>query len=120
MQLGLISGDLMLVARLQGAATKLGWQLVTAPSAAAADQWKRSDLAAVVVDLRCVGPAIAELAATWRATPPSPPLVACGPHVQEALLAAARQAGCAAVVTRGQIDHAAESILEATVNAPGT
>ena len=116
MQLGLLSGDLMLVSRLEGAARKLGWTLVTAATGAAADAWDRNEIAAVVVDLRTLGAGIGAFAETWRAAGEAPPLVACGPHVQEALLAAAREAGCAAVVTRGQIDHDAEHIL-ATVTA---
>ncbi|MAT71162.1 MAG: hypothetical protein CMJ58_16750 [Planctomycetaceae bacterium] len=116
MQLGLVSGDLMLVARLEGAARQLGWKLVTAGSTAGAVAWSPEELAAVVVDLRTAGRGVEQFVADWQAAGHDAPIVACGPHVQEELLAIARNAGCAAVVTRGQIDREAEQILTAVTN----
>ena len=115
MQLGLVSTDLMLASRLAGVATALELRLVTAGSASVALDWNAAETAVGVVDLRTVGSGIRDFAAAWHSASDSPPLVACGPHVHEQLLAAAQAAGCAAVVTRGQFDRDAEQILRAVL-----
>ena len=55
----------------------------------------------LVIDLEAPGLDLAELIAALP--DPQPQLIAFGPHVQEQRLAAAREAGCHHVVTRGQI-----------------
>ncbi len=91
----ILTGDLFLGSRLQGAAERAGYRASVrrepAPEAvAAADR--------VLVDLS----AIPDLSAVPGATPAR--TAAYAPHVRVDLLKAARSAGLAAVFTRGQLD----------------
>ncbi len=114
MNIVLLSRDLMLLSRAQGAANKLGISLgnVNEPAqalAAAQDE----ECGGVVIDLRLPGLNIGELVAQLRASRDQKlSVIACGPHVHEASLMAAREAGCDMVATRGQFDRDAEAILQ--------
>ena len=118
MQLGLVSTDLMLVARLSGVGPWLGLELSPVGSAEGALAWERGEIAVVALDLRALGPGVVEFVGQWQAANAAPPLVAFGPHVHEDLLDAARQAGCAAAVTRGQFARDAERILRVATRGP--
>ena len=101
-----------------GVAQTLGLELAVVGGAAAALAWERGEIAVVALDLRALGPGVVEFVGQWQTAEAAPPLVAFGPHVHEDLLDAARQAGCAAVVTRGQFDRDAERILQAAMRGP--
>ena len=104
MNLLLLSQDLMLTARTEGVARKLGMTVVTRRDLSAAD-WDSCRL--LVVDLSLPGldiPNVVKQAVV--------PVIACGPHVHEARLADARQAGCDLVVSRGQWDRDAERLCQ--------
>ena len=113
MKLALLSQDLMLGARVEGAARQVGlsiWNVREQHAAvvAAADPETRL----LLVDLRTPTLDVATLVQAVRDACDQPlPIVACGPHVHEAKLAAANQAGCNAVITRGQLDRELDAIL---------
>jgi len=65
----------------------------------------------VLVDLTAPALDIAALVVEMKALDPRPTIVAFGPHVHEALLAAARAAGCDQVASRGQFFAQLDGIL---------
>jgi CheY-like chemotaxis protein len=111
-KLMLLSGDLMLAARVEGAARQCGLELVQVADCALAVADCTNDCRVVLLDLRNAGIDVQALVEQLRQQPLAPAIVACGPHVHEQLLAEARQAGCDLVVTRGQFDRDAEAILQ--------
>lgn len=113
MKLVLLSSDLMISARVEGAARQNGLTVVTAGShAAALDAAAQESCRLLLVDLRFPALDIGELVRMVREHCEGHlPIVAFGPHVHEANLAAANAAGCDAVVTRGQFDHEAGAII---------
>jgi DNA-binding NarL/FixJ family response regulator len=106
-KLVLVSGDLMVASRIEGAARKCGLNMSTAVGHAVAE----GDCRVVLVDLRTPGLELPTLIANVRQLAPQPAVVAFGPHVHEESLAQARNAGCDLVVSRGQLERDAESIL---------
>ena len=115
----LLSRDLMLLSRTQGAANKLGLTLGNANDAAQAiEAAQAGECRGVIIDLRLPGLNIGELVPQLRATRDQElAIIACGPHVHEASLMAAREAGCDVVATRGQFDRDAETLLQHFVDA---
>jgi DNA-binding NarL/FixJ family response regulator len=113
MNIVLLSRDLMLLSRTQGAANKLAATLRNANSDDQATDWAiEPECRGVVIDLRAPGLNIHELVAALRESRGADfAIVACGPHVHEASLNAAREAGCNTVATRGQFERDAEAIL---------
>lgn len=110
-KLVLVSGDLMVAARVEGAARKCGVSLATvaghAPAiAAGGDDWR-----VALIDLRSPGLDLSALVAELRQLPRPPTIIAFGPHVHEQRLEEARRAGCDMVISRGQLDRDAEAIL---------
>jgi DNA-binding response OmpR family regulator len=104
MNIVLLSGDLMAASRVQGAASAVGAKLLTATTAEQAIAFCSDEPVAVVLaDLSTprleIGPLINSLK---RGEIAAPKVVAFGPHVHEERLAAAREAGCDAVISRGQ------------------
>jgi DNA-binding response OmpR family regulator len=114
MNVVLLSRDLMLQSRLGSAARTLGIEYVVAGDAAKAVQLATDEACCgVVIDLKERLPDIAQLVADLRSERGEDFFIAaCGPHVQEATLNAARDAGCSIVATRGQFERDAEAILK--------
>jgi DNA-binding response OmpR family regulator len=113
MNIVLLSGDLMATSRVQGAASRIAAKLLTATTAEQAIAFCRDERVEVVaVDLAMsdleIGPLVNSLK---RGTFAPPNVLAFGPHVHEERLAAAREAGCDEVVSRGQFFAQIESIL---------
>jgi len=112
MKLVLLCRDLMLTSRVDGVASQKGYatshvaDLASAVAAVADD-----DCQILFVDLQLSGLDIGALVSQVRDSG-KVRIVACGPHVHEKRLDAARQAGCDLVVTRGQFDRDADTILE--------
>ena len=106
-----VSGDLFLGSRVRGAVESRGWSLDVAGSGALAIQSLQSGAGyrLALIDLETPGLRIDDLMA---AADVRPPCVAYGPHVHEARLDAARQAGCDQVLTRGQFDATLPQLLE--------
>ena len=65
----------------------------------------------VLVDLSTSGLKIGELLPKLRAVSPQARVIAFGPHVHTGLLAAAREAGCDLVVSRGELHARIDSYL---------
>lgn len=100
----LLSSDLMISSQLMGPAQQQGVVLQTAASAGdLIAKCEGQTVALVVLDLTHPSLNCVELVASLRAieTPPGA-IVAFGPHVHEKKLAAARDAGCDGVFSRGQ------------------
>jgi DNA-binding NarL/FixJ family response regulator len=113
MKILLISTDLLVQSRIATAASRLGlappkavgWQA----SAVLADDM---DLAIVILDLSTPGLDVAQAVSAFRDHLPKPtPIIAFAPHVHTAKLAAARQAGCDQVLSRGQFEREIDSVL---------
>jgi DNA-binding response OmpR family regulator len=106
MRIVLLSTDLMLMSAAHGAAERHGASVHAVPDAAAAlAACGAAEVKMLAIDLRTRGLDISALVATLRAERPTPlHILAGGPHVQEASLVAAREAGCDEVVTRGQFE----------------
>jgi CheY-like chemotaxis protein len=113
MNIVLLTQDLMIGARVEGATRQLGLTMQNVSEQQAAISAAEDTACQVLlVDLRTPGLDITALVQAIRtAHNPSLPIVACGPHVHEANLAAATAAGCDAVITRGQLDREISAIL---------
>jgi DNA-binding response OmpR family regulator len=113
MNLVLLSSDLMAASRIQGAVSNFAARLRTVANAEqAVSACGEEPVNAVVVDLALPGLEIEPLVNSLKRGSAAPPkVVAFGPHVHENRLAAARQAGCDEVVSRGQFFAQLELIL---------
>jgi CheY-like chemotaxis protein len=116
----LFTADLACSSKVAGAAARTGRRLETAMSAAALLD-KAAGAKLVIIDLTAPEAEPGALLPRLRAlSPPPTVVVAFGPHVHEADLAAARTAGCDLVLTRGQF-HAQvdELLMKYLVGDPG-
>jgi DNA-binding NarL/FixJ family response regulator len=113
MTIVLLSSDLTVLSRVEGAAIRVGQTLRSASSEALAVEMCRNDDArTVVVDLSMQSADPGSLVSRLKANEGSSTrVVAFGPHVHEQRLAAARDAGCDLVVSRGQFFSQLEAIL---------
>jgi hypothetical protein len=100
----LVSGDLLAASRVEGEARRVGVAFHTVSSAeAAVDFCSREPVGLVVVDLAISGLDLPTLVnKLGRTEEIKPTLVAFGPHVHEARLEAAANAGFDQVLSRGQ------------------
>jgi CheY-like chemotaxis protein len=108
-----LTKDLFFASRVTATARSLGAELQVVGSVEellqkAAEQ----PVSLMLLDLDSPGADAAALIAGLRAqaTDP-PPVIAFGSHIHEARLAAARQAGCNQVLTRGQFDRQMATLL---------
>jgi CheY-like chemotaxis protein len=115
MTIVLLSSDLTVLSRVEGAATRLGQTVRSASSEAlAVELCKGDDARTLVIDLSMQSVDLASLVNQLKANEGSSTrVVAFGPHVHEQRLAAAREAGCDLVVSRGQFLSQLETILKA-------
>ena len=113
MKLLLLSNDLMIGSCVEGAARQHGLTMQTVrDQQAAVDFASEADSRVLIVDLRVPGLDVDALVKAVRdGRELHLPIVACAPHVHEAKLAAAREAGCDAVITRGQLDREVGEIV---------
>ena len=109
----LLTTDLMASSKLAAAAQRAGGTMATALSVQ--DLFQRLEEqpdAVVVLDLQTAGLNVAGLVPQLHERPVPPrAILAFGPHVHEAKLAAARQAGCTEVFSRGQFHAAADEVF---------
>ncbi len=113
MRVVLLTNDLMVASRVQGAAERTAATVcVAAGVSQAVDLQGIEPVDSVIVDLAT--PSV-DLQALVRemisGTEKSPRIVAFGPHVHESRLAAARAAGCEVVMSRGQFFAQVDAIL---------
>ena len=109
----LVSNDLMVVSRVQGAAAIAGTTVEVVSSVAGAGDSLRDKAAElVIVDLGCSTADLDEQIGNLKSMTSAPLLiVAFGPHVHENRLAAARAAGCDVVMSRGQFFGQIDALL---------
>ncbi len=109
----LLSGDLTVRSRVEGAALRLSQAFHGAFSEAQAVEYCTSDDATtLVIDLSMSSLDVAALVNSLNDQNRSQTrIIAFGPHVHEARLAAAQAAGCDLVVSRGQFFSQLEAIL---------
>jgi DNA-binding response OmpR family regulator len=109
----LLSTDLMISSRVAGAAARSGMQLATVGSAQALLERACTEPPALVIldlTLRDLNPA--DLVPKLKAADPAPRVIAFGPHVHEERLQAAADAGCDAVLARGQFVAQIDALLQ--------
>ena len=114
MTIVLLSSDLTVLSRVEGAATRLG-QSVRSVSGESqvVELCKADEVNTLIVDLSMSSLDLASLVNQLKANEGSGTrVVAFGPHVHEQRLAAARDAGCDLVVSRGQFFSQLETILQ--------
>ena len=109
----LFTGDLIVLSRVEGAVAKLG---VALESTSSADQVAtvagQHDIDVLIVDLDTALSDVGRLVAAVKTDRKDPPtVVAFGPHVHHSRLAAAREAGCDVVVSRGEFFSRVDDIL---------
>jgi CheY-like chemotaxis protein len=110
----LLSADLTVMSRVQGAAAQAGVSTRVVSSAAALNELASGEPATLlIIDLNSPQLDVRSVVERFRATSPEGRIVAFGPHVHEERLAAARAAGCDQVVSRGQFFAQADAIFGA-------
>jgi CheY-like chemotaxis protein len=112
----ILTGDLTVISRVEGAARTRGVPVrAFANLAQAVSHCTEESPKLLIIDLSMVSMELEHLINTLRETTSAPPrVVAFGPHVHEERLAAAREAGCDEVVSRGEFFTRIESILAAS------
>jgi CheY-like chemotaxis protein len=119
LNIALLTSDLMVTSRVEGAAQRVGVSLKSvATLEALVSQVAGSAVRLVIVDLSTPSLDVAALVGRVKSLgEASPAIVAFGPHVHESLLAAARDAGCDEVVSRGQFFAQLDAILQRAISA---
>ena len=107
MSIVLLSRDLMLSSRVEGAAQRAGMGcVVAADQKAALSAVGQAECRCLLIDLQLPQLELDSLVAAIRAAASSEvSIVACGPHVHQRLLQKASDAGCDRVLSRGQLDR---------------
>jgi DNA-binding NarL/FixJ family response regulator len=111
-----LGSDLMFSSQLLGAAAQLGQKLAVSANAAGAATKLAPETTLVIIDLTLPGVDLPAIVAATRATAPAAKIVAFGPHVDEAALAAAQAAGADLVLSRGQFHKQFAAILRDAVS----
>ena len=107
-----LSSDLFFGSRVAAAAQRLGLELRNCSTADAAAVHCDEPTRVVIIDLTLPGLDIHSAVAGLPEPPGRPYIVAFGPHVQGAVLAAARDAGCDEVHSRGHFDAQLDELLQ--------
>jgi DNA-binding response OmpR family regulator len=116
MEIVLLANDLMVVSHVQSAAAKIGATVRSAGTAAEAARICSGDAAEVlVIDLATPGLDL-DFVRTLKSATQSPSIIAFGPHVHKERLAAAREAGCDRVVSRGEFFSGVDAILQSAAS----
>jgi DNA-binding NarL/FixJ family response regulator len=109
-----LTSDLLLRSQLAGAGARVGADVeVVASIEELLAKAETARPALVILDLNHADLKPAELVAALKARVPSASLLVFGPHVHKARLAAAAEAGCDRVISRGQFHAEMDSILAA-------
>lgn len=109
-----LTSDLVFPSRVAGVAQRLGARLETVGAEQSLfTKLEATEPAVVLIDLNAIGAETEMIVSKLNALEHRPRMiVAFGPHVHEAKLAAARAAGCDIVLTRGQFDAQMDELLE--------
>jgi CheY-like chemotaxis protein len=107
-----LTTDLIFASRVQAAARSAGVELrLVSTPAALLEQAASQAPDLVILDLTAAGCEPQHLVPRLRGSGRVPQIIAYAPHVMESRLAAARQADCDRVLTRGQFDRQFDGIL---------
>jgi len=107
----LLTADLACSSKVAGAAARTARRVETAMNVAALIE-KGAGAELIILDLMTPAADPGVLLPKLRAlTPPPNTVIAFGPHVNEQCLAAAREAGCDEVITRGQFHSRLDELL---------
>ena len=109
----LLTADLTVISRVEGAAARAGAKVRVVSSESQAVECCAAESAeCIIIDLSLPSLDLKALVAQLTsATPTAPRAIAFGPHVHEERLAAARDAGCNEVVSRGQFFAQLDTLL---------
>jgi AmiR/NasT family two-component response regulator len=115
----LLSGDLATSSKVAGAAAREGVRLEVALDVASlAEKAAAAQPVLAIIDLTLPRIDLGSIVGQLRGLPAAPrAIIAFGPHVHEALLEAAREAGCDQVISRGQFHARLDEILRTAVTA---
>jgi len=111
------SSDMTFSSRVLGAAQALGVGCKVAALPAQLSGAVAADCRLVLVDLGLAGLDMPAAVATIRGASPPAKIVAFGPHVDEALLASAKAAGCDEVLPRSQFQKQYVELLRGAAEA---
>ena len=106
-----LSSDMTFSSRVLGAAATLGVACKVAAVPAQLAGAVAADCRLVLVDLGLAGLDLSAAVAAVRGAAPDAKIVAFGPHVDEALLASAKAAGCDVVLPRSQFQKQYAELL---------
>ena len=116
MLIAFVTSDLVFPSRLTAVSARIGARMETVASGPALlSKVKAAESGQTVVLFDLSTPeidAVETIAALKALSPPPRAIIAFGPHVHEAKLAAAQAAGCDLVLSRGQFGARASAILE--------
>ena len=108
-----LTEDLMFASRVGAQANELNISIETVSSVAQLDESLACQPTLFVIDLAAVATDQLEATvATVRDRAPNATIIAFGPHVWEAKLQAAQQAGCDQVLSRGQLHKEMTELLQ--------
>ena len=97
----LLSNDLMTASQIEGAVRSAGGGVSVATTVGKSLDEAENPIDVVILDLSTTGD-VAATVSLFREHSSPPRIIAFGPHVHAGKLAAAKEAGCDAVYTRGQ------------------
>jgi len=112
-----LTGDVIFASKVQAAAGRTGKRLEMVMSPAALSERMQEGVRLVLIDLTAPGLDVGDLLPRLRARENPPAVVAYAPHVHEQTLAAAAEAGCDLVLTRGQFNTQVDNLLEKYLSA---
>ena len=108
-----LTSDLFFSSRVTSLAREHGWPLEMAASIdAVRGKIADRDIVLLIIDLGKFAARVPELLGELRPGRAEMHVVAYGPHVNEAALESARQAGCDEVLSQGQFSQLAGQILQ--------
>ena len=108
----LVSTDLMFVSNLEGAAQRTGTSVATVSTIEMlVERLQSHETSLVMLDLTSPGLVPMAWVEHVRRASPITRIIAFGPHVHAAKLAAAVEAGCDEVLSRGQFDARLDDVL---------
>ncbi|MEM9186997.1 MAG: hypothetical protein AAGB00_10925 [Planctomycetota bacterium] len=115
----LVSVDLLASSQLHGVTQAAGLELDVLGPAGLLASAEAAPPALVIFDLTTPLDDLPGTVAALKSLTPPPAVVAFGPHVQGARLEAAADAGCDAVLTRGQFHRSSAEVLARYASAEG-
>lgn len=114
-----LSSDLMFSSRVVGAAKSVGVPVSLVPDQLGLVDKLTADCQLALVDLSLDRLNLPAAVNAIRAAAPTTRIIAYGPHVDEAALLGAKEAGCDEVLTRGQFHKQYVELLTALKSTDG-